>query len=270
MNTSTLQILIQRLNTLAQTFQHTHIHIDTMLHTTTEIYENLIHIKSNGDNTSGENPSALPTILPNAFNQYIQNDDTQDNDMNKELDALFNGEYDKTIGATEEIIENVQKATQTTQTIIKEDGIQLDLSGINIEFPPTTVYKKVEVMEQNSPSNNADEVTETSDNSLNEAPQLPNKEPIITGQEFKVPTLQNHKDFKNEIGFNDRYLFMNELFQNNKDLFDATIAKINNSKNLNSAKTLISQEVGTPHKWDENNTTVQIFYGLLEKYFKTR
>lgn len=87
------------------------------------------------------------------------------------------------------------------------------------------------------------------------------------GQGFIAPMHTKQKDIRNAIGLNDKYLFLNELFNNDKDAYDGAISQINNMEQYEDAKLWVDQNLLKEMKWDMNDNTVATFYGLLEKHF---
>lgn len=87
------------------------------------------------------------------------------------------------------------------------------------------------------------------------------------GQSFITPQHVKQKDIRNAIGLNDKYLFLNELFNNDKEAYDIAISKINNIEHYEDAIQWIDQHLKQDMKWDVNDSTVTTFYGLLEKHF---
>lgn len=65
------------------------------------------------------------------------------------------------------------------------------------------------------------------------------------------------------LGLNERVMFTKELFDNDNQLFNATIARLEASGNWQNAKTIIDYL-----KLDTENEVVQEFYELIEARFK--
>ncbi|KAA5537418.1 hypothetical protein F0919_07010 [Taibaiella lutea] len=78
------------------------------------------------------------------------------------------------------------------------------------------------------------------------------------------------KDIRTSIGINDKYLFLNELFNNHKSNYEETLDKLNQIKTLNEAKDWVKTKVAANLHWDDNDGTVKGFYALLEKHFSAR
>lgn len=285
MNT-TIQQLIDKLSVLAATDDTGSIHIEVMIDTTKQIYEQLYLLKL--QHPVAEAPAAAASISshPGTFDHFIQTTDKaagSNADMNDEIAALFNSEYDKTVldgtGDTEEDTgSDTTTATAEQPAAAPKQPSAAPVppsptieSGISFEFPSTrNVTHTPAPAKAQEPATLFPETKEdlTSEAAIEKISRTEESIPI-SGQGFKAPVTPNQKDFRSQIGFNDRYLFMNELFHNNKELFDTSISRINNAGTLQDARQWIDEELATHMKWDTNDTTVQSFYALVDKYFNT-
>ncbi len=300
---NTLKHLVEKLSILGNEPSPKALHIDAMLQVVNDIYIQLQASKYALETPEIATENTMPHVAPLATLQ--QGVAPKENTWNDEIDALFNANYDThvafdgkeplapsesiiTQAALEDIAPKIintdDASTEHTQVapeadaavpIISETSIEnTDYSGINFEFPPQAVHHRKVVTPQPDaevPIKSRQKATLATQNEAVAAEKIseaPSDVPVI-GQSFKAPATPNQKDFRTHIGFNDRYLFLNELFQNNKELMEASISKINNSANLEAAKSWIQQELTDNLNWDHQDTTVQTFYALVEKYFKT-
>lgn len=288
MNT-TIQQLIDKLSVLAATDDTGSIHIEVMIDTTKQIYEQLYLLKSQHPVAEAPAAAAAVSSHPGTFDHFIQTTDKasgSDTDMNDEITALFNSEYDKTV--LDDAADTAAHPGNDTDTATAEQeqpvppkpaGTAVPTppsptieSGISFEFPSTrnVTHSPAPPARDQEPATLFPETKEdlTSEAAIEKISRTEENMPI-SGQGFKAPVTPNQKDFRSQIGFNDRYLFMNELFHNNKELFDTSISRINNAGTLQDARQWIDEELATHMKWDTNDTTVQSFYALVDKYFNT-
>lgn len=99
---------------------------------------------------------------------------------------------------------------------------------------------------------------------------IPRKvEPLQPAQLFHAAKAAN-KDIRSSIGINDKYLFLNELFNNHKSNYEETLDKLNHFSNIDQAKDWILTKVVPAQKWDKEDATVQSFYDMLAKHFSDR
>ena len=73
------------------------------------------------------------------------------------------------------------------------------------------------------------------------------------------------KDLKSAIGLNQKFLFMNDLFEGDNELFNNAINKINAFNTLPEAIAFINGELSSA--WDKENSLVLNFMDLVERRF---
>jgi len=74
------------------------------------------------------------------------------------------------------------------------------------------------------------------------------------------------KDLKAAIGINEKFLFVNQLFEGNLQNYSAAIEKINSVTDLGIAKQIAADLAGQMN-WDDNNEHVKNFMELVERRF---
>ena len=112
-------------------------------------------------------------------------------------------------------------------------------------------------------------VTPTSQTELPEAKQeLPEAQhqEAIAAPDSKYASTPDI-DIRTQIGINDKYLFISELFADDKSAYDNAIKKINSFTNADEAENWIKQELHIPRNWQDENETVVSFYQLVRKCF---
>jgi hypothetical protein len=75
------------------------------------------------------------------------------------------------------------------------------------------------------------------------------------------------KDLKKAIGINDRYLFINELFRGDEDMYERSIKTINGFSIYAEAEYWIQRELIVKIGWNENAENVQAFVQLVKRRF---
>jgi hypothetical protein len=89
------------------------------------------------------------------------------------------------------------------------------------------------------------------------------------GQEKRIADkLQENKviDLRTTIGINDKFLFINELFEGNMRIYDEAVQKLNASTNLAQAD-LLMLDLKIVYNWDSESPTVKKFVELVRKKF---
>lgn len=93
------------------------------------------------------------------------------------------------------------------------------------------------------------------------------EEPLV-----KSPVVNTSKpaaDIRKWIGINDKYQFISEMFGNDKDAYEMTMAQINESEDYGSAIDMLD-EIHSERAWSDDDPTIQSFYGILSKFFSER
>lgn len=75
------------------------------------------------------------------------------------------------------------------------------------------------------------------------------------------------RELKKAIGINDRYLFINELFNGDEAMFDRSLKTLDHFVNLQDAESWIRRELSVKNGWKEDNPVVRQFTQLLKRRF---
>lgn len=75
------------------------------------------------------------------------------------------------------------------------------------------------------------------------------------------------KDLRKAIGINDKYLYINELFHGDENMYERSIKTINNFSVFPEAEHWIKRELHTKLCWVEDNETVKQFDNLVRRRF---
>lgn len=97
----------------------------------------------------------------------------------------------------------------------------------------------------------------------------PRKAEAPQAQLFQAAKAAN-KDIRSSIGINDKYLFLNELFNNHKSNYEETLDQLNHFSTAAQAQDWMITKVAPVQKWDKDDATVQSFYAMLDKHFADR
>lgn len=98
-------------------------------------------------------------------------------------------------------------------------------------------------------------------NHIEKASQLHDKT-NITEPNPKIAAV-NSVSIGNKIGINDKYLFIIELFNNNKDEYEECITVLSEFASYTNAFAWLSAK----YTWDDENDTVQSFYSILKSSY---
>lgn len=98
--------------------------------------------------------------------------------------------------------------------------------------------------------------------------EVPKTETIETKKEVAEKiALQPIKDLRAAIGINDKFQFMEELFNKDEALFESSIKTINAYKNFAEAQFWIKQNLRNKFNWEEESATVMAFDQLVKRRF---
>lgn len=75
------------------------------------------------------------------------------------------------------------------------------------------------------------------------------------------------KDLRKGIGINDRFVFVNELFRGDNDMYERSIKTINNFRILPEAEYWMERELKMRLAWDDSKDIVKHFYSLVRRRF---
>ncbi len=92
---------------------------------------------------------------------------------------------------------------------------------------------------------------------------------LRNGQEKRVADrLQENKtvDLRTTIGINDKFLFINELFEGNMRVYDEAVQKLSDSYTLAQADIMLL-DLKISYNWDSESPTVKKFVELVRKKF---
>lgn len=94
------------------------------------------------------------------------------------------------------------------------------------------------------------------------------EEPIVIKKEVadKI-ALKPIKDLRAAIGINDKFQFMETLFNKEEVVFESSIKTINAFKNFAEAQFWIKQNLRNKYQWDEESAVVMAFDQLVKRRF---
>jgi hypothetical protein len=135
----------------------------------------------------------------------------------------------------------------------KEAGTPVTLSH-TIEDFPTFTYQQKNVHEVN------DAVAQQGE-SLNDRLKV---EKVELGNKLKDAPV---RDLRKAIGINDRFVFINELFRGDENMYERSIKTINSFNILAEAEYWIQRELKVKIGWNESSETVKHFDQLVRRRF---
>jgi hypothetical protein len=75
------------------------------------------------------------------------------------------------------------------------------------------------------------------------------------------------KDLKAAIGLNEKFLFINKLFDSSSQQYNEAIERLNAAESFSSAKRIIDEELSPKYDWQAHGDVVKEFVELVERRF---
>lgn len=109
----------------------------------------------------------------------------------------------------------------------------------------------------------------------NELPDHEEQEVIIPEEKKKIaPVTPSEKyaevpdiDIRSHIGINDKYVYISELFNDDKSAYDTAIKELNSFTSKDPAMDYVENQLSAKYNWNEESETVQSFYSLVISCF---
>lgn len=136
----------------------------------------------------------------------------------------------------------------------KDAGFTIDFSKIE-ESEITPISSQRDLMDQISED-------EKSAFSINE--KLASEKKASVAEKLQQSKID---DLRTVIGINQKFLFMNDLFEGEKAHYDHTIDKINSLNSKHDVDAYLNNEVTSKFNWDSNNESVKSFKAIVERKF---
>jgi hypothetical protein len=129
--------------------------------------------------------------------------------------------------------------------------------------PEAVEEVKVEEVSKNQISLLDEIEARSSEKSLNEKFALSGQQGTLADKLKKQPI----KDLKESIGLNQKFLFMNELFQGENIAYNEALDRLNSFPGFNEARTYMVTELSEKYRWDGDSEFVQSFMELVERRY---
>ncbi len=125
---------------------------------------------------------------------------------------------------------------------------------------PTLVHQE-EKQEEDKEVLELNQVMVSGDGSLNEKLKEDRTEIATVLQGTPI------RDLKKAIGVNDRYLFVNDLFRGDENMYERSMKTINAFSIYPEAQYWIQRELKVKMGWNDNSEAVQLFNQLVKRRF---
>jgi hypothetical protein len=178
--------------------------------------------------------------------------------------------------APKEPVAETEEVVVTTPEKEYIEVLQKDATGISFE-PPSAPEPRTEIKEElliEEPAVQQEVLEKPAPPPV--AIPLPDMSPAPEQQKPAAQSVnlfsavKTPRDIRSAIGINDKYLFLNELFNNHKSNYEETLDKLNHFSTADQAEDWIRTKVAPAHKWDGEDATVTSFYTLVKRHFSDR
>jgi hypothetical protein len=126
---------------------------------------------------------------------------------------------------------------------------------------PFNVVDETPTLSQRQPLREVHEVIGAKEASLNDKLKQEKTELVNVLKDTPI------KDLRKGIGVNDKFLFINELFRGDENLYEKSIKTINAFHILPEAEYWINRELKIKLGWNDDKEVVQYFYQLVKRRF---
>lgn len=104
---------------------------------------------------------------------------------------------------------------------------------------------------------------------INPAPApTPTPEPVAPQPTPAAPVAPKYTDLRSIIGINDKFTFINDLFEKDMRNYNEFINTLNKIEDLDEARSFV-QKNATLHNWDKESMAVQLFMSVYKRRYST-
>ena len=174
--------------------------------------------------------------------------------------AIPNAAYDKYAPKPAEQPVAVMEVKEVKETLLVDEGtvsVVQKNGQLDMVFDPMTEIPTLSHQTREKEINDSSGSSE----SLNDKLKQGKTELIEILKETPV------KDLRKAVGINDRFLFINELFRGDENMYERSIKTINSFNIYPEAEYWISRELKVKLGWSNDQTAVQHFDQLVKRRF---
>lgn len=168
------------------------------------------------------------------------------------------------------VLPSVTTSAQVPETKSAAPAVEKENTGSNWLFEsapevPTLTHQQlkpeVPATRETRPAKEVNRVLATTNESVNDKLKEERVEVMTALQDAPV------RDLKKAIGVNDRYLFVNELFRGDENMYERSVKTINGFNIYPEAQYWIQRELKVKLSWPDNSDTVKLFDQLIKRRF---
>ena len=233
-----IAVILQKLKELNTTKELHVIDVDLMLQHTRTLYDKLLEMRSETQPLPISESDNMPAI---AKSEHVDTAALEEKPISHAMATEQEVQEEIELVEPLDILSPIQNAEPTLEDIIQEAEHVVETEPIAIT---DTIY--TEQPAQTVVTNAA----------------------VATEDILSVKTVAE-KDIRRNIGINDKYQYISELFGNNKDAYEAALTRLNRFESYPDAVNWMD-EVHTENRWDDEHPTVISFYDMLRQFFSSK
>ncbi len=140
-----------------------------------------------------------------------------------------------------------------------------------VTMPPTNTPEIIEPQPTKESIENTGDTAKVSvsDDSI-DTPKPQIQEVDAPEQNDPQPSPQEKKNINKVIGINDKYQYISELFNSDKEAYEAVLNTINEFNTADEAIDWLETEVSKEQNWDGELLSVQMFYDTVNTFFSSK
>lgn len=183
---------------------------------------------------------------------------------NKGIKFNFSSVEEEEISPNQTNLIDAIKVEHHIEAVKKSIGEQKPLFDTEEQEPIKEVEKPIEPVENYTKPLIEDEKPKEDDNrSINDKFSSGADKPTLADKLGQQPIA----DLTSAIGLNQKFLFMNDLFEGENDKYKLAIDSINNSGNYGAAIEYINNNLKDQYNWDMDTVSTQKFMSLVHRRF---
>ena len=160
-----------------------------------------------------------------------------------------------------EIEEEMEEAYEEQVAEKDDEAILMNTHELSFEEP-----EPIKIIVEDEPIHEQEEAAQPVDNATTDRITL--ELPHIPAAPL-APHKIHDTDIRHKISINDKYQFISELFGNNKEAYEEVLNELNSFETYADGVKWLQSSVYTVYNWHEENETLQMFYGMLERFYGT-
>jgi hypothetical protein len=173
-------------------------------------------------------------------------------------------------------INKIEKLTASTPT----EFPQTEIDQMSISFQEPTLEELTQAFEKEN--NDVEDIASEAE-SISNNHQTDLSTPANSQEEIKISPIERLQeidtkpvatpppkpkdDIRKYIGINEKFIFINELFQGNKVAYEEVLSELSFFLNTDDAIEWLQNTVVKPYEWKVDDFTVQDFYRIIDSYY---